>query len=157
MSVPRYFVAGLALLAMVALQQGSGWRWGPLAAWQGDDLYKQLSGFALAVFIAHQWYVPLLRLGDEVQRAARRLGLHKGVGAFAPLLYFMHAQQPGAGYLLGLSLVLLGSLVTGLFNPETVRPQPPWFRSAWTPLHVGFSTVLPSLAAYHVWVTYLYE
>lgn len=152
-----YFRIGLALLVLFALQQATGLRSGVLAALQADDLYKQISGFALLGFVAHQWYFPLLRAQGKILRAARSAGLHKRLGALVPLLFIVHAQQLGYAYLMALSLAFFTVFLTGLINPETTGIRSDWFRPAWIVMHVGVATLLPFVVAYHVFTTYWFE
>lgn len=155
---PRgYLAVGIVALGVLVLQQAGGWRWEALAQWQDGDIYRQLTGFTLVTFVLHQWYFPWLRLQHQVARAVRGANLHKLLGAVAPLLYLLHARHTGYAYQLWLSLVFLGVFATGLINPETAGVRQPWFRAVWIPVHVGLSTALPFLVAYHVFVTYWYE
>lgn len=154
---PRYFRLGLALLALPALQQIAGLRWGMLETWQADDLYKQISGFVLLGFIAHQWYFPLLRVQGAMPKAARNAGRHRRLGAWAPLFYVFHTQQTGFAYLMALSLVFFAVFLSGLCNPETTRIRGEWFRPVWVTAHVGMATLLPFIIVFHVFVTYWFE
>lgn len=154
---PRYFRLGLALLTLFALQQIAGLRWEMLETWQADDLYKQLSGFVLLGFIAHQWYFPLLRVQGAMPKAARNAGLHRRLGAWAPLFYVVHTQQFGFAYLMALSLIFFAVFLSGLCNPETTRIRSGWFRPVWIVTHVGTATLLPFIIGFHVFVTYWFE
>ncbi len=155
--VHGYVVVGATLLAGLLLQQLAGWRWPWLAALQADDLYKQLSGCMLVGFIAHQWYFPLLRASGRTVRAAQAGAMHKLAGAAVPLLFLVHAQQPGHAYTVALSLMLFGIFLTGLANPENLRLQHPAARTAWTVAHVGLATALPFVVAAHVYLSYAFE
>lgn len=152
-----YTVVGTTLLAGLLLQQLAGWRWPWLTALQADDLYKQLTGFGLLGFIAHQWYFPLLRATGRSQRAVHAGHLHKLAGAAVPLLFLVHAQQPGHAYTVALCLTLLGVFLTGLASPENLRLQHPAARTAWTVAHVGLATALPFVVAAHVYLSYVFE
>jgi hypothetical protein len=154
---PGYFSVGLGLFALFALKQATGLRSGVLAALQADDLYKQLSGFVLFGFVAHQWYFPLLRAQGKILRAARSAGPHKWLGALVPLLFIVHARQFGYAYQMALSLAFFTVFLTGLVNPETTGIRSDWFRPAWIVMHVGVATLLPFVVAYHVFMTYWFE
>jgi hypothetical protein len=155
--MPAYFGIGSLLFALLLVQQIAGLRWPWLGALQADDLYKQLTGFALGAFIVHQWYFPLLRIEGQNARATQMAWLHKMAGAMAPLFFLVHAQRLGYAYQLALSGLYFTVFVTGLVNPQTTGIGQPWFRPAWTVVHVAVSTALPFVVGYHVLVTYLYE
>ena len=152
-----YFFLGLTLLAAFALQQISHSRWLWLTALQDDDGYKQLSGWVLVCYLAHQWHCSVLRNRGLMRAAGSILNRHKLLGATAPLFFYAHAQSLGFAYLLALSLVYFGVFLTGLFNYEISRIKKPWFRPAWITLHVGLSTGLLFLLGYHVYISYAYQ
>jgi len=156
-SMPRYFGLGFFLLAVLLVQQGSGWRWPLLTEWQGDNLYKQMTGFGLLAFIFYQWRFSILRAQGEPRKAAALAGRHKLFGSLAPLLFLGHSQALGYGYLQALSLVFLLVFFTGLCNVEIAKIHKPWFQPVWITAHVGLSMALLFLAAYHVYLSYAFK
>lgn len=153
----RYVAAGAGLFALLVLQQSSGWRSPWLDGLQGDDLYKQVTGFVLLGFVGHQWYFPLLRIGGDALRAARASGPHKAFGAVAPLLFVVHTQQLGHAYTTALALGFLALFLSGLINPETARLRHAAARTLWTLVHVGLATAVPLVIGLHVYVSYVFE
>lgn len=152
-----YFWLGFFLLAALLVQQGTGWRWPLLTAWQGDDVYKQLTGFGLLALILYQWRFSVLRAEGDLHRATAMIKRHKLFGAMAPLLFIGHSQTLGYGYLQILSLSFLLVFLSGLCNFEIVKVHRPWFQPVWVTVHVGLSMVLLFLVSYHAYVSYAFK
>jgi len=152
-----YFWLGLLWLAALVVQQSIGWRWPLLTEWQGDSVYKQATGFALLAFILYQWRFSLKRAQGQVRNGLALLRRHKLFGAFAPLLFFLHSQALGYGYLELLSLVFLLVFLTGLCNIEIIALRKRWYRPVWIGLHVSASMALLFLLTYHVYLSYAFK
>ena len=152
-----YFCLGMLLLTVFAIQEFGHLSWLWLAKMQADDVYRQLSGFALVVYLALQWRCSLLRNQGLMQKAAKLLDQHKLLGALAPLLFYAHAQTIGYAYLQALSLVYFAIFLTGLCNAEIIRIRKTWFRKIWITVHIGLATSLVFLLGYHVYISYAYQ
>lgn len=152
-----YFCLGLLLLTAFALQEFGAVSWPWLAKLQADDVYKQLSGFALVGYLLHQWHCSLLRNQGLMQKAARLLNQHKLLGALAPAFFYAHAQHLGYAYLQVLSLVYFAIFLTGLCNVEITGIRKQWFRKIWITAHVGLATGLVFLLGYHIYISYAYQ
>lgn len=152
-----YFCLGLLLLTAFAIQEFGSLSWPWLAKLQADDVYKQLSGFALVGFLVLQWRCSLLRNRGLVQKAAKLLSRHKLLGALAPLFFYAHAQHIGYAYLEALSLIYFAIFITGLCNFEITHIRTHWFRNVWITLHVGLATSLVFLLGYHIFISYAYQ
>lgn len=154
---PGYFYLGLVLVVIASTAFTFNLRLTWLGSLQADDLYKQLSGFALAAYLAHQWHCPVLRNRGLMRKACSILSRHKLIGSFAPLVFFAHSQTLGFGYLQIFSLGYFAVFVTGLFNVETTGIRKPWFQSLWVFMHVSLSTGLLFLLGYHLFISYAYK
>jgi len=152
-----YFGLGLLLLTAFALQEFGNLNWPWLAKLQADDVYKQLSGFALVGYLALQWRCSLLRNQGLMQKAAKLLNQHKLLGALAPVFFYAHAQHIGYAYLQALSLVYFAIFLTGLCNIEITGIHKQWFRKIWITAHVGLATGLVFLLGYHIFISYAYQ
>jgi hypothetical protein len=152
-----YFCLGLLLLTAFAIQEFGNWNLPWLAKLQTDDVYKQLSGFALVAYLVHQWRCSLLRNQGLMQKAAKLLNQHKLMGALAPVFFYAHAQHIGYAYLQALSLVYFAIFFTGLCNVEITRIRKDWFRKIWITVHVGLATSLVFLLGYHIFISYAYQ
>lgn len=90
---------------------------------------------------------------------------HELLGATIPLPYFLHAETPGYGMLFLMSLVLVATLVVGMFSPRTLRglfpdrkfPSGALFRSGWLLVHVLLSTILLGLIGLHIYTVSWYH
>jgi hypothetical protein len=152
-----YFCLGLLLLTAFAIQEIGNLSWPWLAKLQTDNVYKQLSGFALVGYLVHQWRCSLLRNKGLMQKAAKLLHQHKLLGALAPAFFYAHAQHIGYAYLQVLSLVYFAIFITGLCNVEITRIHKHWFQVVWITVHVGLATALVFLLGYHIFISYAYQ
>jgi hypothetical protein len=152
-----YFCLGLLLLMAFAIQELGNLSWPWLAKLQADDVYKQLSGFTLVVYLAHQWRCSILRNEGLTQKAAKLLNQHKLLGALAPAFFYVHAQHIGYAYLQALSLAYFAIFITGICNVEITHIHKHWFHNAWVTVHVGLATCLLFLLGYHIYISYAYQ
>jgi hypothetical protein len=152
-----YFYLGLLLLTAFAIQEFGNLNWPWLAKLQTDDVYKQLSGFALVSYLVHQWRCSMLRNKGLMQKAAKLLHQHKLLGALAPVFFYAHAQHIGYAYLQVLSLAYFAIFITGLCNAEITRIRKHWFQKLWITVHVGLATGLVFLLGYHIYISYAYK
>ncbi len=152
-----YFCLGLLLVTAFTVQELGNLTWSWLAELQSNDVYKQLSGFVLVAYLARQWRCSLLRNRGLMQQAAKLLNRHKLLGAMAPVFFYAHAQHTGYAYTQILSLAYFGIFLTGLCNVEITGIRKDWFRKLWITVHVGLSTMLVFLLAYHIYISYAYQ
>ena len=152
-----YFCLGVLLLTAFAIQEFGTVNWPWLVKLQADDVYMQLSGFALVGYLIHQWRCSLLRNQGLMQKAAKLLNQHKLLGSLAPVFFYAHAQHLGYAYLQALSLVYFAIFLTGLGNVEITRIRKRWFQKIWITVHVGLATGLVFLLGYHIYVSYAYQ
>lgn len=153
----RYFRLGLFLLAALIAQQSIGWRWTALTGLQDNDTYKLATGFGLLACVLYQWRFSLKRAQGEKHHAAMMMSRHRLFGALVPLLFFIHSQALGYGYLELLSLTLLSAFLTGLFNLQVCQIRTSWYRPLWITTHVGLSMALLLLLGYHVYINYAFK
>ncbi len=159
---PRGYIAvGVLLVAAFALQSVLDVEWPWLQAVQAGESYRRWSGAALALFVAFQWYLPVLRLlgRSHTQAGIRQYHWHKRVGVLAPVAFYAHSTRFGHAYLLALSLVYFGNVVIGLLNKEIFRDlrRRERYVPGWTSVHVALSVALVALTAYHVLIVFYYK
>jgi hypothetical protein len=152
-----YFAVGVLLLAAFAMLELAHWRWPWLTRLQTDDVYKQVSGFALLALVADQWRFSALRAQGKLSQAAALIRRHKWQGALAPVFFYFHSQGMGYAYTLALSVTFFAVFLTGLCNAEITRIRKSWFHPVWVTAHVGLSSALLLLIAYHVYIGYVFE
>jgi methionine sulfoxide reductase heme-binding subunit len=164
-SVRGYFGVGLFLLTALIVQQSTGWRWTLLTGLQDTKLtglqdtntYKLATGLGLLAFVLYQWRFSVKRAQGEQHNIATMMGRHKLLGTLLPLFFFFHSQTLGYGYQKIFSLTLFLIFLTGLFNSQIVTIYKSWYRPVWISAHIGLSTALLLLMAYHVYVNYAFK
>jgi len=155
----RFALAGMALLAAFFLQHLLGLSWGPLSRWQAQESYQRWSGLGLALFMAYQWYFPLLRFQSRLRESARQFQLHKRIGLLAPLVYFFHTTHLGYGFLFFLSGVFFANLALGSASPGGISHPDTRRRYAfsWIIAHVLLSVLTLGLMVLHVYIAFSYQ
>ena len=154
-----YIIVGgvllLAFLIQYTLRIPVPW----LEQLQANNDFKIWSGLGLLIFIAYQWYLPMLRWQHRLVEASKQYHLHKIIGSLSPLVYFFHSMNIGYAYTFVLSLVFFGNFVVGLFNHELLPESPNKKRYAnyWLGLHIILSTSMVSLILYHIFVVFAYN
>jgi len=149
-------LAGAAMWLLFLAQLDVGFEWAPLGVWQGRTWYKVASGSLLAGFVCFQWLLALLRV-NRWARAARVLyPWHQTVGAFSPVLLFLHSTRLGFGYLFVLSTVYVANNVLGLVSPSAF-PRLKVLLPFWVIAHIALSVLLAALVVYHAWTALYYE
>lgn len=154
-----FALAGMVLLAAFLLQRLLGLSWGALSRWQAQEGYQRWSGLGLALFMAYQWYFPLLRFQSRLRESARQFQLHKRIGLLAPLVYFFHTTHVGYGFLFFLSGVFFANLALGIASPGWIS-HPDIKRRysfSWIIAHVLLSVLTLGLVLLHVYIAFSYR
>jgi hypothetical protein len=151
----RYTALGLMLLVAYLAQDILNLKWPWLVEMQTDETFKRWTGFLLAGYILHQWSFSLGRL--KGQSSPIRLARHTAWGAWAPLVFYIHAHQIGYAYLFLLSTVYLANATIGLLNRVVLGIDRKWFLFGWMVVHVGLSVLLVTLAGYHAFMAFYYQ
>ena len=154
----KYLYAGLAMAAAFLAQDLFGWKIPFLESLQENEVYRACSGLLLSVFIAAQWYMPLLRVSGRLKAAALQYDRHKKQGVFAPLFYYLHSTTFGYAYLLALSAIYIGNLILGFLNRELFSGGRVIERYShyWLIAHVSLSLLIVFLMFYHVFIVVSY-
>ena len=154
----RFVIVGGTLFLLFALQDVLDLRWEYLRQWQLDQMYRRWSGLGLFLVILSQWVLSLVRVVPRWQGKSRVFyTLHNWVGAFTPLLFYLHAMQLGFAYLFVLSITFFGNFLLGMFNLELLKSRSPLVFQGWMILNVAFSLFISLLTVYHIWVVFYYE
>ena len=117
---PQQFL-GVLLFAFYFSQLASDNIWQLLVVLQRIDLYKQLSGFMILLYVAGQWRLAYLRLSTGASRAAKHLVVHKWLGVLAPILLCLHTVEKGYAYQTLLLVLFIVISITGLLNFYDVK------------------------------------
>jgi hypothetical protein len=151
-----YVYVGLGLFGLFLLQYGLGIKLTWLAHWQQLLLYKQLTGFGMALYIFLQWRLGLTKINNQTRRIASTYRWHKSLGALAPLMFFMHSMHWGYAYQMLLSIAYFGNFLCGLCNPEVLGVVQRRLRTGWLCLHIGLAVLTVSVMLFHIYVVYWY-
>ncbi len=153
-----YLGIGLTLFLGYVLQDALAWRWTYLQELQSDQMYRRWSGLILSMVILFQWLLTLVRSVPKwEEKSLTFYAIHNWLGAFSPLLFYIHSMQLGFAYLLVLSLTFFGNFVLGMFNLDVIKSKAMWVFQGWMILHVSFSFFITFLTLFHVWVVFYYE
>lgn len=151
-----WMLTGALLIVAYLAQLMLGWRWEWLAGLQANELYKQLTGFSLALFFLMQWRLSVARMATAAP-GARVLILHRDLGVLAPLLLYLHAITIGYAYIQVMSLAFLGLVGLGLVQQPLARINLARLNSAWLVVHVTLAALLVFLIGYHAFNAFYYE
>jgi hypothetical protein len=152
---PRATLLGAAVLLLCVVQAALAIQPPLLLALRDSELFRLLSGGALAALVAHQWLLYFARRRGWVT-SKHLLRSHVTLGAVAPAMLMAHAPGPGYGFLFLLWMVFVMDLAIGLVPPASLT-RVRTLRTVWLIAHIGVSAVLPLLIAYHVWVVLYYH
>lgn len=153
----RHISLGIFLFALLITQYFIPIQWEQLARLQSDELYKQLSGFAILCFVILQWRLAHLRSASRSQEARQNLNTHQWLGVLAPVLIFIHSTQTGHEHQTALLGLFIATILTGLFSFHTVKIRKQWFIVGWTILHITLATMVIALMAFHIYVVFWYS
>ena len=152
-----YFIWGLVLLVAFFIQDAFEIRWQWLQQLQTDETYKRLSGFILAIYLAEQWYLSLMRIWGQSKKARSNYKLHQQLGVLSPLFFYIHSVRIGYAYLFLLSLVYFSNATVGLFNPVFLEIRHRKFSFYWMIAHVSLSLLTVILMFFHIYIVFYYE
>lgn len=154
-----YRLLGLSLLLAFWLQHRFGIKLYELERLQADDDYKIFSGLLVLTYVLNQWRLPLTRwLNCDNHKIVQFKHRHRAFGSIAPLVFYLHATSTGYAYLAALSNVYLADCLVGYGSGEIVHNRlKKTYLFAWTVVHVGLSTGLLFLSAYHAYVALAYK
>lgn len=154
----KFLIIGLVLFAGYVLQEVLDLRWMMLQDLQQDQMYRRWSGLGLSLVILFQWLLSIVRVVPRWEELSLTFkNIHNWLGAFTPLLFYVHSMQLGYAYLFMLSITFFGNFLLGLFNLDLIKTTSQLVFKGWMILHVGFSFFVTFITIYHVWVVFYYE
>ena len=122
---------------------------------QQNDIYKELSGFLLAILVIQQW-----RLGRRYrtfpQQRERCRQWHMSLGTWSMLVFLLHSSQFGYGYQIPLAVAFLCNGLLGHLNPRSLKLRSPGYFTVWLTSHICLAMFISMLMAYHLYITYSY-
>lgn len=154
----RWWAAlGLSLLAAYLAQLRGAFTFPALELLQRRDDYRFLSGTLLLLFLLFQLSLGWQRFSGSARKSADQLRSHKRVGAFAPVLFYLHTTSVGWASTFALAAVFLINVAWGYLSQDTlgIRSRP--FAVIWLVGHLVLTFALMALALSHAWVAVYYE
>ena len=151
------FFLGVVLVTLLILQYLYPQKLSPLNVWQMDNLYKQLSGFAILTFTLYQWRLTHLRSTGQTKKLKNAFRNHQWMGVFVPILLLLHALESGYAYQTWLLYGFIALVIVGLFNYQAFKIRQKWYIQGWLVLHISLATVCLTLTLYHAYISYSYS
>ena len=156
-SIPPQIPVAIIFVSLYLLEAWYGPTIKSLWDLQQNDLYKQVSGFALLTYVLYQWRLARLRMSGEKINQNFELNLHMWLGVFTPMVLYLHSSQMGYGYQALLAGLFLFNVLFGLCSPKLLKIRHKRYVVAWLVVHSGIAMLVPVLLIYHIYVIYFYE
>ncbi len=152
-------ILGPTLTCLYLLQYWLSLKWSCLELLQGDQSYKRWSGLVLFLLIMIQWSLSLGRIVYEIKDKTklRIVNLHKWIGAFAPILFYLHSIKPGYGLLFFLTSLFFLDLIGGYLNYIQHFKSSSTYYFLWLFFHILLSVVVLFVALLHIWIVFSYK
>ncbi|WP_258105727.1 hypothetical protein [Marinoscillum sp. MHG1-6] len=153
-----FIITGGILFTLFILQDALDWHWEALHTLQDDQMYRRWSGLGLSLIILFQWTLSLVRTRPKWEDLSLTFyNIHNWVGAFTPLLFYIHSMELGFAYLFVLSITFFGNFLMGMFNLDVIKNKSQLVFQGWMILHVACSFFITFLTIYHIYVVFYYE
>lgn len=153
-----YFYIGSFLFLLFVLQEVFQLRWEALYQLQEEQSYRRWSGLGLLFIILFQWTLSLVRSVPKWETKSLTFSkIHNWIGAFTPLLFYIHSMELGFAYLFILSITFFGNFLMGMFNFDMIKSKSMLVFQGWMIVHVSLSVFITTLTFYHIWVVFFYE
>ncbi len=153
-----YLYIGITLLLLYIMQAVFEWLWTPLYDYQQEESFKRWSGLGLFIYIAIQWSLTLFRVKKNWEHNSPIImELHKWMGAFSPVVFYIHSMELGYAYLLILSVTFFANVLIGFINLDVIKTKAYWYFQTWMITHVACSLAISLLAIYHIWIVFYYN
>lgn len=149
---------GLAFLIAFFIQFFLKLEWQWLFQLQQEEMYKRWSGLGLAIFITFQWVLTLTRIVSKWRKYAMTMqNIHKWLGAFSPLFFYIHSMALGYGYLLLLSYIFFSNTLLGYLNLDVIKNNSDSLFKGWMITHVALSIIVTVLMVFHITMVFYYK
>ncbi|MGY6648761.1 hypothetical protein [Wenyingzhuangia sp. IMCC45574] len=151
-------IIGLVLFCSYLLQDILGLKIQALETLQAQEMFTRWTGLALGIFIAFQWSLTFVRIIPKLRaKSLLFTEIHKWIGVFSPILFYIHTTSFGYGYLGLLSYVFLSNMLLGTINLDVIKSQKDWVFKSWMILHVGFSMLITVIMFLHIGTVFYYK
>ena len=153
-----FIITGLTFFTFYIVQDVFGLKLESLELLQQDQMYRRWSGLGLSLVILFQWSLSLVRTKPKWEDLSLKFyNIHNWVGAFTPLLFYIHSTKLGFAYLFVLSITFFFNFLLGTLNLDVLKSKSQIVFQGWMVLHVAASFFITFLTIYHIWVVFYYE
>lgn len=153
-----YIYIGAVLFVLYLTQEFFSLKFNFLEVLQANESYRRWSGLLVFLVIAYQWILTIVRLKVSNPFAIEKFySIHTWIGAFTPLVFYIHSSKPGYAYLLFLTLTFYANFILGMINLDVIKTRAKWYFQLWMVLHVSCSLVITSVTFYHIWIVFYYN
>ena len=151
-------IIGLVLFCSYILQDILVLKITSIERLQSQEMFKRWSGLAVALFITFQWFLTFTRIIPKLRKHSIKLTeIHKWIGAFSPILFYIHATSYGYGYLALLSYVFFANMLLGTINLDIIKSQKEWVFKGWMIAHVSLSMLITAILFLHIGTVFYYK
>ncbi|WP_010523428.1 hypothetical protein [Aquimarina agarivorans] len=154
-----FFNIGIFLFVLYIVQYFLPVKWMWLYELQEhNQMYKRWSGLAVFLLIVFQWVLTISRVWKRLWKYSVKLTtIHKWIGAFSPILFYVHVMEFGYGYLALLSYLFFTNMLLGVVNLDIIKSKKNWVFQSWMITHVAFSIIITFVSLFHIGVVFYYE
>ena len=150
---------GITFFALYILQDLFSIKLDFLETWQLNDSYKTWTGIVLFSLILSQWYLSFIRMNKNYTSEKKEffIEIHKWIGVFLPLSFYIHSTSIGYGILMLLSFVFLLNIGIGFVNTENLLDKHPKYFKWWLASHIILSVAIIAFSLIHIWIVFFYN
>ncbi len=154
-----FFNIGIFLFVLYIVQYFLPVKWMWLYELQEhNQMYKRWSGLAVFLLIVFQWVLTISRIWKRLWKYSAKLTtIHKWIGAFSPILFYIHVMEFGYGYLALLSYLFFANMLLGIINLDVIKSKKDWVFQSWMITHVAFSIIITFISLFHIGVVFYYK
>ncbi|MGB1017553.1 MAG: hypothetical protein ACPGVH_00660 [Chitinophagales bacterium] len=126
---------------------------------QLDQSYKRWSGLFLFSLILAQWFLSIKRLSKSQSSIsiAFYIDIHKWIGIFLPLAFYIHSTEIGYAILLLLSIVFFINVAMAFINTKDWLEKYPQYFNVWLIFHIFLSVFVLFISIVHIWQVFFYS
>lgn len=151
-------VISLALFILYLLQDLLNLKVAYFETLQAQEMFKRWTGLGLGLFIVFQWLLTFTRVIPKWRKySVKFTQIHKWIGAFSPILFYIHATGFGFGYLALLSYIFFTNMLLGTINLDVIKSQKEWIFKLWMIVHVGLSMFITGIMFLHIGTVFYYK
>lgn len=152
-------IIGISLFVLYFIQYFFDLKLDFLEELQQVENYKRWSGLVLFLLILSQWYLSFKRMNKDIENMQKEfyINIHKWIGVFLPLAFYIHSTNIGYAILLALSVVFFINVGMGFINTKEWIEKHPKYFNTWLTIHILLSVFVVFIGAIHIWQVFYYS